>query len=102
VIAVELQKRMVIEYGIEVDGVWLSLAMLRRLEEHGPWNVPFTEASPEQARVLIAHALAERHNHGLSRGNALRNFVEALPFAPTESFKSIPAAPDGKPGDEQT
>ncbi len=99
-IAIELQKRMVVEFGIEVDGVWLPLAMLRRLEEHGPWNVPFTEASPEQARVLTAHGLAERHNNGLSRGNALRNFVEALPFAPTESFKSIPTAPDEASGEK--
>ena len=101
-IAIELQKRMVVEYGIEVDGVWLPLAMLRRLEEHGPWNVPFTEASPEQARVLVAHGLAEHHNNGLSRGNALRNFVEALPFAPTESFKTIPTAPDQAPGGKQS
>jgi hypothetical protein len=98
--AIELQKRMVVEYGIEVDGVWLPLGMLRRLDEHGPWNVPFTEASDEQARVLIAHGLAERHNTGLSRGNALRNFVEALPFAPTESFKTIPTAEDDQRGDE--
>lgn len=100
-IAVDLQKRMVVEYGIEVDGVWLPLAMLRRLEEHGPWNVPFTEASPEQAKVLVTHGLAERHNTGLARGNALRNFVEALPFAPTESFKTIPTTDDEKPGDIQ-
>jgi hypothetical protein len=100
--AIEVEKRMVVEYGIEVDGVWLPLGMLRRLDEHGPWNVPFTEASDEQARVLIAHGLAERHNTGLARGNALRNFFEALPFAPTESFKSIPATPDEKPGDKQT
>jgi hypothetical protein len=99
---IDLQKRMVVEYGIEVDGVWLPLAMLRRLEEHGPWNVPFTEASDEQARVLTAHGLAERHNTGLARGNALRNFVEALPFAPTESFESIPAAHDEKPGDNRS
>jgi len=99
---IELQKRMVVEYGVEVDGVWLPLAMLRRLEEHGPWNVPFTEASDEQARVLTAHGLAERHNTGLARGNALRNFVEALPFAPTESFESIPAAQDEKPRDSRS
>jgi len=99
--AIEIQKRMVVEYGIEVDGVWLPLAMLRRLEEHGPWNVPFTEASPEQARVLVNHGLAQRHNSGLARGNALRNFVEALPFAPTENFNRIPTAPDEKPGGTQ-
>jgi hypothetical protein len=98
---IELQQRMVVEYGIEVDGIWLPLAMLRRLEEHGPWNVPFTEASEDQARVLVAHGLAQRHNTGLARGNALRNFVEALPFAPTESFKSIPAEVDEKPGGRQ-
>lgn len=99
--AIELQKRMVVEYGIEVDGVWLPLAMLRRLDEHGPWNVPFTEASSEQARVLIAHGLAERHNTGLSRGNALRNFFEALPFAPTETFRTVPTAPDEARGHKQ-
>jgi len=98
---IELQKRMVVEYGIEVDGVWLPLAMLRRLEEHGPWNVPFTEASDEQASVLVAHGLAQRHNTGLARGNALRNFVEALPFAPTDSFRSIRAAGDERPGDRR-
>ena len=96
--AIELHKRMVVEYGIELDGVWLPLAMLRRLEEHGPWNVPFTEASDDQAKVLVAHGLAERHNTGLARGNALRNFVEALPFAPTERFDSIPAEHHEKPG----
>jgi len=85
-----LEKRMVVEYGIELDGVWLPLAMLRRLDEHGPWNIPFAEASPEQARVLLAHGLAARHNTGLARGNALRNFIDALPFTPTESFAAMP------------
>jgi hypothetical protein len=100
-LVIDLQKRMVVEYGIEVDGVWLPLAMLRRLDEHGPWNVPFTEASEEQAKVLIAHGLAERHNTGLARGNVLRNFVEALPFAPTESFGTIQASAGQEPGDKQ-
>jgi hypothetical protein len=92
---------MVVEYGIEVDGVWLPLGMLRRLDEHGPWNVPFTEASSEQATVLVAHGLAERHNTGLSRGNALRNFVDALPFAPTQSFGTIQATDDKQAGDKR-
>jgi hypothetical protein len=83
---------MVVEYGIELDGVWLPLALLRRLDDHGPWNVPLTEATPEQAKVLVDHGLAERHNTGLSRGTGLRNFVDALPFAPTESFGKIPPA----------
>ena len=90
-----VQKRMVVEYGIELDGVWLPLAMLRRLDEHGPWNVPFTEATPDQAKVLLAHGLADRHNSGLARAGGLRNFIDALPFAPTDVFRKI--TPDGGP-----
>ena len=88
----KIEKRMVVEYGIELDGVWLPLAMLRRLDEHGPWTAPLTEATTEQAGVLVAHGLAERHNTGLCRGNGLRNFIEALPFEPTLSFAKIPGA----------
>ncbi len=91
--AIKVQKRMVVEYGIELDGVWLPLPMLRRLDEHGPWNVPFTEATSDQAKVLIAHGLAERHNSGLARAGGLRNFIDALPFAPTDAFRKI--ATDG-------
>jgi len=89
----EVQKRMVVEYGIELDGVWLPIAMLRRLDEHGPWQPPFTEATTDQARVLLAHALAERHNNGLNRASGLRNFIDALPFATTDAFTKI--GPDG-------
>jgi hypothetical protein len=85
----EVEQRMVVEYGIELDGVWLPLSMLRRLDEHGPWNVPFTEATTDQTRVLVAHGLAAHHNSGLSRGGGLRNFVDALPFAPTDNFGKI-------------
>lgn len=88
-----VQKRMVVEYGIELDGVWLPIAMLRRLDEHGPWDAPFTEATTDQARVLLAHGLAESHNTGLTRASGLRNFIEALPFATTEAFSKI--TPDG-------
>jgi hypothetical protein len=93
-----VQKRMVVEYGIELDGVWLPLAMLRRLDEHGPWNVPFAEASTDQARVLLAHGLAERHNTGLARAGGLRNFIDALPFAPTDTFSKI--TPSGEQASE--
>jgi hypothetical protein len=92
----EVQKRMVVEYGIDLDGVWLPLAMLRRLDEHGPWNVPFTEATADQARVLMAHGLAERHNTGLARAGGLRNFLDALPFAPTDTFSKIPPGGDAQ------
>ncbi|HEY2314696.1 MAG TPA: hypothetical protein VGH96_13855 [Streptosporangiaceae bacterium] len=97
--AISVQKRMVVEYGIELDGVWLPLAMLRRLDEHGPWNVPFTEATPDQAKVLLAHGLAERHNTGLARAGGLRNFFDALPFAPTDAFDKITPGSDEQGAD---
>ncbi len=92
--AIKIQKRMVIEYGFELDGVWLPLAMLRRLDEHGPWNVPFTEATADQSKVLLTHELAERHNSGLARAGGLRNFIDALPFATTDAFSRIPSDTD--------
>ena len=77
--------------------------MLRRLRAHGPWDVPFTEATADQERVLLAHALAERHNQvGLHRGTGLTGFLDAIPYEPTVSFPRLPADrkdPD-KPGQE--
>jgi hypothetical protein len=87
----KIEKRMVVEYGITLDGVWLPLAMLRRLRAHGPWDAPFTEATADQERVLLRHALAERHNQtGLHRGMGLTGFLDAIPFEPTVSFGKIP------------
>jgi len=92
--AVKVEKRMVVEYGIALDGVWLPLAMLRRLSAHGPWDTPFTEASADQERVLLAHTLAERHNQaGLHRGTGLPGFLDAIPFEPTVPFRKV-RAPD--------
>ena len=86
----QIEKRMVVEYGITLDGVWLPLAMLRRLATHGPWDTPFTEASADQEHVLLAHSLAERHNQaGLHRGLGLRGFLDAIPYEPTVSFGKI-------------
>ena len=79
------------EYGVELDGVWLPIAMLRRLAEHGPWGSPFTEATTDQERVLVAHSLAEPHNqHGLHRGMGLSGFLDAIPFEPTVPFPKTP------------
>jgi len=86
----KIEKRLVVEYGIELDGVWLPLGMLRRLDEHGPWSPSFTEATDDQADVLVAHGLAQRHNAGLCRGHGLRNFVDAFPFEPTMPFAKLP------------
>jgi hypothetical protein len=83
----QIEKRMVVEYGMTLDGVWLPLAMLRRLATHGPWDKPFTEASADQERVLLAHSLAEVHNQtGLHRGLGLRGFLDAIPYEPTVAF----------------
>ena len=87
----KIEKRMVVEYGITLDGVWLPLAMLRRLETHGPWGAPFTEASADQERVLLTHALADRHNQaGLHRGMGLTSFLDAIPYEPTAQFEKVP------------
>jgi hypothetical protein len=88
---VEVRKRMVVEYGVELDGVWLPIAMLRRLATHGPWDRPFTEATADQERVLVVHSLAERHNKsGLHRGLGLSGFLDAIPFEPTTPFPAVP------------
>ncbi len=87
---VEVTKRMVVEFGVELDGVWLPLAMLRRLATHGPWDQPFTEATADQEHVLLVHSLAERHNqNGLHRGLGLSGFLNAIPFNPTDSFPAV-------------
>jgi len=87
----KIEKRMVVEYGITLDGAWLPLAMLRRLGTHGPWDPPFTEATADQERVLLAHALAERHNQaGLHRGTSLPDLLDAVPFQSTVPFGKIP------------
>jgi hypothetical protein len=86
----KLEQRMVVEYGVTLDDVWLPLAMLRRLRAHGPWDAPFTEANADQERVLLAHALAERHNErGLHRGIGLSGFLDAIPFEPTVPFEKV-------------
>ena len=94
-----IEKRMVVEYGIHLDGVWLPLAMLRRLRARGPWDAPFTEATADQEQVLLMHGLAERHNQvGLYRGTGLTGFLDAIPYGPTVSF---PKLPDEGAGREQ-
>ncbi len=74
--------------------------MLRRLTAHGLWDPPFTEATADQERVLLLHALAERHNRaGLHRGTGLTDFLDAIPYEPTVSFAKIP--PEGKDHDKR-
>ena len=97
----KIEKRMVVEYGISLDGVRLPLAMLRRLRAQGRWDAPFTEATAEQEQVLLMHALAERHNQaGLHRGTGLTGFLDAIPYEPTVCSRSFPTrgrAPGASP-----
>jgi hypothetical protein len=87
---VEVKKRMVVEYGVELDGVWLPIAMLRRLTTHGPWDRPFTEASGDQERVMLRHSLADKHNQqGVHRGAQLGAFLDAIPFEPTVPLETL-------------
>ena len=87
----KLEQRLVVEYGVTLDGVWLPLAMLRRLRTHGPWDAPFTEANADQERVLLFHSLAERHNRaGMHRGIGLSGFLDAIPFEPTVPLEKLP------------
>ncbi len=89
--AAQVRQRLVVEYGVELDGVWLPIAMLRRLGAHGPWDRPFTEATTDQERVLVTHSLADRHNqHGLHRGAGLADYIDAIPFVPTVPFPAVP------------
>lgn len=92
---------MVVEYGVELDGVWLPIAMLRRLAEHSPWDRPFLEATTDQERVLLSHSLADRHNqHGLHRGTGLSSFLNAIPFDPTVPFPKTPDGPSAPVGSD--
>lgn len=97
-----IEKRMVVEYGVELDGVWLPIAMLRRLSRHGPWDRPFTEATADQERVLLTHSLADRHNEkGLHRGVGLSGFIDAIPFEPTVPFPVVPETDPRRGGSPQ-
>jgi hypothetical protein len=88
----EVKKRLVVEYGVELDGEWLPIGMLRRLSAHDPWSSPFTEASADQERVLLRHSLADRHNQsGLHRGTQLGAFLDAIPFEPTTPLEKVRA-----------
>ena len=88
----KIEKRMVVEYGINRNGVWLPLAMLRRLRTHGTRDAPFTEASTDQERVLLCTPSPS----GITRpawtpGTGLTGFLDAIPYEPTVSFPKLPA-----------
>ncbi len=52
-----------------------------------------SDATHDQAEVLMAHRLAKRHNTGLRRRNGLRNFADVTPFEPTTAFGKVDPPP---------
>jgi len=57
--ATHVKQRLVVEYGLELDGVWLPIAMLRRLGAHGPWDRPLTTVTSRlEARADQLPAMA--------------------------------------------
>jgi hypothetical protein len=79
----KIEKRMVPEYGVTLDGVWLPYNMLEELESQAPLMSDFGNAfiSPdrEQGAVLIAQGLAVRETRGgYRRGEKLRQFLQGI------------------------
>ena len=55
----------------------------------------WTEATAEQARVLLIDGPADRHNEsGLHRGTGLTDFLDAIPYEPTVPIEKVPAGKD--------
>lgn len=82
------EKRLVPEWGVELDGVWLPANLLKRLSEQGIWDSQagdaFIEANRDQERVLLARRLAEKETKGgLHAGPYMEKFWRELEF-PTE------------------
>jgi hypothetical protein len=81
---VRIETKMVPEYGVTLDGVWLPYNMLARLlEQHryqSEWGDAFIGATREQERVLLAHNLAVKETRGglHSSGTGLRQFMDAI------------------------
>lgn len=79
----QIEKRMVPQYGITLDGVWIPYSMLEELEEQGPWDSQFGSAyiapGRDQARVLEENGLAVRETKGgLHRGGKLKGFMKDI------------------------
>jgi hypothetical protein len=79
------QKRMVPEWGAELDGVWFPAELLEELAEQGPYTSQFGQAfsvRTDQERVLLARGLAEKETRGgLHAGPAMKQFWAEFEFA---------------------
>jgi hypothetical protein len=80
------QKRMVPEWGADLDGVWFPAELLEELSEQGPYDSQFGPAlsvKTDQERVLLARGLAEKETRGgLHAGPAMKQFWDEFEFEP--------------------
>jgi hypothetical protein len=81
---VKIEKRMVPQYGVTLDGVWLPYELLERLSEQRRYDSDFGEAfidaDRDQERVLLAHNLAVRETRGglHSSDTDLKEFLASI------------------------
>jgi hypothetical protein len=83
--AVKIQMRMMPEYGIWMDEVWVTYAFLEELREQSPLQSDFgfvlLAPNLHVERVLAVRNLLVRETRGgVHRGPALEAFMEALEF----------------------
>jgi hypothetical protein len=80
------QKRMVPEWGAELDGVWFPAELLEQLADQGSYDSQFAPAllvKTDQERVLLARGLAMKETRGgLHAGPAMKQFWQEFTFAP--------------------
>jgi hypothetical protein len=79
----KIEQRMVPEWGITLDGIWIPYDILEDLSEQDVYDSQFGPAyitpDRDQRRVLVAHGLAvEETRGGLHRGLGLQAFIDAI------------------------
>lgn len=81
------ERRMIPEWGVTLDGVWVPWSMLEELADQGEWDSQlgpgsaYIKPNRQQQRVLVARELAVRETRGgLHRGPALGAFIDEVEF----------------------
>lgn len=82
----KIQMRMMPQYGIWLDGVWITYDFLEELQEQSPLQSDFgfvlLAPNLHVERVLAARNLLVKETRGgVHRGRALETFMEALEFS---------------------
>jgi hypothetical protein len=78
---VKAQKRMVPEWGAELDGVWFPAELLEQLADQGQQHPLLVKT--DQERVLLARGLAMKETRGgLHAGPAMKQFWQEFTFGP--------------------